>query len=191
MTEITARAQDIAPALQRFIVHWGEMGDLWGVNRSVSQIHALLFISERPLSAEEIAETLNLARSNVSNSVKELVSWGLVRRVQMLGDRRDYYEAESDMLEMVTLIARGRKARELDPAIAALRACAAQAARDSRIPTVARARLNAMLEFVEEADKSFTEIMSLPRPVLSRLIRMGGAIARLLGKPGKAAPKAR
>ena len=102
------------------MLHWGEMGGQWGVNRSVAQIQALLYLSERPLTAEEIAETLVMARSNVSNSLKELLGWRLIRRVPALGDRRDHYEAETDLWEMVTRIAQGRKEREIDPAAAAL-----------------------------------------------------------------------
>src|SRR5215471_8741161 len=90
MTEITDKPVDLAPALERFILHWGDMGGQWGVNRSVSQIQALLYLSERPLTAEEIAETLGLARSNVSNSIKELLSWNLIRRVPVRGDRREH-----------------------------------------------------------------------------------------------------
>ena len=108
MTEITDKPINLAPALERFVLHWGDMGGQWGVNRSVSQIQALLYLSERPLTAEEIAETLGLARSNVSNSIKELLSWNLVRRVPMRGDRREHFEAEADVWEMFIRIAAGR-----------------------------------------------------------------------------------
>ncbi|MEO1426810.1 MAG: MarR family transcriptional regulator, partial [Pseudomonadota bacterium] len=94
MTEIIVKTDKLRPAIQKFILHWGDMGSQWGVNRSVAQIHALLLVSDRPLHAEEIADTLSLARSNVSNSLKELVSWNLVIRTPVLGDRRDHFEAE-------------------------------------------------------------------------------------------------
>src|SRR5499425_602089 len=97
MTEITDRTRSLPPAVERFVLHWGDMGGQWGVNRSVSQIHALLYLSEKPLTAEDIADTLGLARSNVSNSIKELQTWGLVRRVPLMGDRRDHFEAETDV----------------------------------------------------------------------------------------------
>ena len=137
MTEITVTKQKMPAAVERFVVHWGEMGEVWGVNRSVAQIQALLYVAERPLTAEDIAERLRLARSNVSTSLRELLSWSLIRRVPVLGDRRDYYEAEADMFEMVRRIAAGRKAREIDPAIAVLRACVAdaRAIRRSRPPS--------------------------------------------------------
>lgn len=169
------------PAIERFVVAWGEMGAVWGVNRSVSQIHALLYVSERPLSADEIADRLKLARSNVSTSLRELMAWSLVRRVSALGDRRDFYEAEADVLEMVRRIAAGRKAREIDPAIAALRQCLAAADGDPRVSGGARKRFRAMLEVTEGAARGLDEILTLPTPVLAKLLRMGGAVARLAG----------
>src|SRR5688572_18208409 len=106
MTEIMKSHAEpkLHPAVERFVLHWGEMGGQWGVNRSVSQIHALLYVSERPLTAEEIAATLGIARSNVSNSLKELLSWDLIRRVPIRGDRREHFEAETDVWEMVRRI---------------------------------------------------------------------------------------
>ena len=181
MTETSDKAAALPPAVLRFVTQWGEMGDKWGVNRSVAQIHALLFLSERPLQAEEIADRLGIARSNVSTSLKELIGWQLVRRVQVLGDRRDYFEAEADMFEMVRRIVAGRKSRELDPAIEALRACSAEAARDAGVAPEARRRLAAMLAFTEAVDKSFGEIIRLPAPTLLKLMKMGGALARLVG----------
>lgn len=179
MTEITAHNKLPEP-IERFIVHWGEMGTVWGVNRSVAQIHALLFVSDEPRTAEDIAETLGLARSNVSNSLKELLSWTLIRRVQVLGDRRDYYEAEADMFEMVRRIANGRKAREIDPTIALLRGCVNDADDDKRISPNARKRLASMLGFMETVEKGFDEIIRLPAPTLMRLMSMGGAIAKFV-----------
>src|SRR5262245_15964440 len=105
---------DLTPVMERFIVHWGEMGTRWGVNRSVSQIHALLYLSPRPLTAEEISDTLAIARSNVSTSLKELQAWGLVQLVHVLGDRRDHFDARKDVWEMLTLIVEERKRREID-----------------------------------------------------------------------------
>src|SRR5690242_21369873 len=144
MTEITDTRKPLPIALERFVLHWGELGGQWGVNRSVSQIHALLFLSEKPMTAEDIADTLGLARSNVSNSIKELLAWNLIRRVPIRGDRRDHFEAEADVWEMFTRIAVGRKERELDPAIVALRACAAEAQGDATVHAVASARLKAL-----------------------------------------------
>src|SRR5436309_15299837 len=112
------------------------MGDEWGVNRSVSQIHGLLYLAEAPMTAEDIAETLGLARSNVSNSIKELLAWNLIRRVPMRGDRREHFEAEADVWEMFIRIAAGRKEREIDPAIAALKFCVSAADADAKVHPV-------------------------------------------------------
>ncbi|MEI9988852.1 MAG: MarR family transcriptional regulator [Rhizomicrobium sp.] len=184
MTEITV-SNDLPPAIRRFVLHWGDMGGQWGVNRSVSQIHALLYLAEKPLTAEDIAETLALARSNVSNSLKELQGWGLVRRVPVLGDRRDHFEADTDIWSIAAKIAAGRKERELDPAIAALEACVAEAAGDARLSATAAARLSAMLDFTRTLTGWFDQMSKVPRPTLMALIRLGARIASFL--PGKKA----
>lgn len=158
---------------------WGEMGEVWGVNRSVSQIHALLYASDRPLPADEIAALLRIARSNVSNSLKELIGWSLVRRVSVLGDRRDFYEAEADIFELVRRVAEGRKKREIDPAIAALRQCVEAAEDDGGVSAEARRRFRAMLAVTEGAARNLDEVLALPTPVLQRLLKMGGVVARL------------
>ncbi|MES1179750.1 MAG: MarR family transcriptional regulator [Hyphomicrobium sp.] len=179
----------LPPAIERFVVHWGEMGTVWGVNRSVAQIHALLYLCDEPLTADDIAAQLAMARSNVSVSLRELLSWSLIRRVHAMGDRRDYYEAEADMFEMVRRIAQGRKAREIDPALAVLRACVAEAKTDQRVSAGARKRLSAMLEFTETVDRSFSEIIRLPAATLLPLLRMGGAVARLAARSKKSRPR--
>ncbi len=184
MTETTANKNALPPAIERFVLHWGEMGSIWGVNRSVAQIHALLYVSDRPLTAEEISEQLGMARSNVSTSLKELQGWSLVRRVHIMGDRRDHFEAEADLFEMVRRIANGRKAREIDPAIEVLRGCVGEADGDPRIGKEAKRRLADLLGFLVTVDKGFGEIMRLPTPMLMRLLKMGGGIARLIGGVG-------
>ena len=184
MTEITV-SKTLPPAIERFVVHWGEMGTVWGVNRSVAQIHALLYLCVEAMTADDIAARLAMARSNVSVSLRELLGWSLIRRVHAMGDRRDYYEAEADMVEMVRRIAQGRKAREIDPALAVLRACVAEAKSDQRISAGARKRLAAMLEFTETVDRSFGEIIRLPAPTLMALMKMGGAVARLATRSKK------
>lgn len=180
MTEITVESQKLAPAVERFILHWGDMGSQWGVNRSVAQIHALLFVSERPLTAEDIAETLGMARSNVSNSLRELIAWKLVRRVPLMGDRRDHFEAETDLLVMVTRIAQGRKEREIDPAAAALRACMAEAEGDPRVSPVARERLAEMQLFVETLNRWYDQMLGVPPAKIMALIRMGAKVVNFL-----------
>ena len=180
MTEISDKKAPLPPAIEQFVLHWGDMGGQWGVNRSVSQIHALLYLSEHPQTAEEIAETLGLARSNVSNSIKELLAWNLIRRVPVKGDRRDHYEAEIDIWEIVTRIAAGRKAREIDPAIVVLRSCVAGAQADTSVDPVAAKRLKDMLVFTETMDGWFTQMQTIPKPKLASLIRLGTKIINFL-----------
>jgi DNA-binding transcriptional regulator GbsR (MarR family) len=173
----------LPPAVQRFVLHWGEMGGVWGVNRSIGQIHALLYLSDRPMTAEDLAETLGLARSNVSNSMKELLQWGLVRRVSVLGDRRDFFEAEADLWEMVGRIAEGRKSRELDPTIAVLQTCAQEAAADRFISGTAKTRISDMLDFCQMIDVWAADMRKVPRPRLMQLMKLGSTILRFI--PGK------
>jgi DNA-binding transcriptional regulator GbsR (MarR family) len=163
------------------------MGGQWGVNRSVAQIHALLYLSDRPLTAEEIAETLGMARSNVSNSLKELTGWKLVRRVPVFGDRRDHFEAETDLWQMVTRIAQGRKEREIDPAAAALRACRAEAEGDPAVSPVAKKRLAEMEAFVATLSRWYDQMLGVPAPKIMALIRMGSRVVNFLsfGRGGK------
>jgi DNA-binding transcriptional regulator GbsR (MarR family) len=179
MTETTDKKK-LPPVVERFILHWGDMGDQWGVNRSVSQIHGLLYLAEAPMTAEDIAERLGMARSNVSNSIKELLAWNLIRRVPILGDRRDHFEAETDIWEVAARIAAGRKEREIDPAIAALRACVADATDDPTISPVAGKRLKEMLAFTELVERWYTQMLHVPRPRLVALIKLGEKIVSLL-----------
>jgi DNA-binding transcriptional regulator GbsR (MarR family) len=184
MTETTVMT-DLPAAVRRFVLYWGDMGGQWGVNRSVSQIQALLYLSERPLTAEEIAEALAMARSNVSNSIRELQSWGLIRRVPVMGDRRDHFEAEIDVWTIAAKIAAGRKERELDPALAALNACVAEAQKDSKLHPVAAERLRAMADFTRTMTGWYEQMANVPRPTLMALIRLGTRIVGFL--PGKKA----
>ena len=170
------------PAMTRFILHWGDLGGQWGVNRSVAQIHALLYLSEVPLHAEEIAARLGLARSNVSNSIKELLNWQLIHRVPQMGDRRDHFAAETDIWEMVTRIAKGRKAREVDPAEAALKVAVTEADGDAAVSKVARERLHAMLDFVSTMSRWHDEMIAMPKSTLMTFIRMGSKVGRFLGR---------
>jgi DNA-binding transcriptional regulator GbsR (MarR family) len=182
-TEMTDRAK-LHPAVERFVLQWGDMGGQWGVNRSVSQVHALLYISDRPLTAEDIAGTLGMARSNVSNSLKELLGWDLIRRIPMRGDRREHFEAETDVMEIFTRIAAGRKAREIDPALAVLRTCVAEANGCSGINPVAVARLKEMLSFTETLDAWYAQMVTVPKSRLRPLFRLGAKILNFvpLGK---------
>lgn len=189
MTETTeAPVAPLAPAVRQFVLRWGEMGDRWGMNRSVAQVHALLYAAEQPLTADDIAGQLAMARSNVSTSLRELLAWQLVHRVPQLGDRRDYYAAETDLWTVVQRIAAGRKARELDPAAAALRGCLAAAEQDRELSPVTHERLRAMLEFVDGVGRWYDDMLRLPRTQALALLRLGAGIVRYL--PGKK-PKSR
>src|ERR1700723_4527131 len=147
MTETTDIQEPVPVAVRQFVLEWGNLGERWGVNRSVSQIHALLYASKKPLAAEEIADLLGIARSNVSNSLRELQSWNIIRSVPILGDRRTFYTAETDLWNLVSRIATGRKARELDPAAAALRECVEMTRGDQNVDPVVQLRLREMLDF--------------------------------------------
>ncbi|MDX1527392.1 MAG: MarR family transcriptional regulator [Gammaproteobacteria bacterium] len=170
----------LTPVMQRFILHWGEMGSRWGVNRSVAQIHALLYLSQEPLPADEITETLGIARSNVSNSLKELQSWNLVSVAHVLGDRRDHFQAKSDIWEILTTIADGRKRREIDPTVEVLRACVSDLKQDKATPSAVRDRIEHMLEFTEELSSWYDQIRKLPRKTLLKLMRMGGKVGKFI-----------
>lgn len=185
MTEITEidearRPRALPPAIEQFVLQWGDMGGKWGVNRSVAQIHALLYLSEHPLAAEDIADQLGLARSNVSNSIKELQAWNLIRRVPIKGDRREHFEAEIDPWEIFARIAAGRKEREIDPAIAALRACRTDASTDPKIHPVAQERLKTLLDFVDTLDRWYGQMQAVPKSQISALVRLGTKVVSLL-----------
>ena len=186
MTEITDKRGRLPLAVERFVLYWGDMGGQWGVNRSVSQIHAQLYLSDRALTADEIADTLGMARSNVSNSLKELLGWNLIRRVPIMGDRRDHFEAETDVWELVTRIAAGRKEREIDPAVMALKACLRDAEGDPKVNPVVSRRLGEMLDFVETIERWYAQMLTVPRPKLAALIRAGAKIINFLPAGRKA-----
>jgi DNA-binding transcriptional regulator GbsR (MarR family) len=180
MTEITENSARLPDATERFVLHWGDMGGQWGVNRSISQIHALLYLSERPRTAEEIAAVLGLARSNVSTSIRQLMAWNLIRRVPVKGDRREHFEAETDVWEIAMRIAAIRKEREIDPAVETLKACVTDAERDPKLHPVVRKRLTDMLSFVETLDRWYMQMLTVPKPQLAALIRLGTRIVSLM-----------
>lgn len=169
----------LTQAMQNFILHWGEMGSKWGVNRSVAQIHALLHIAPGPMTAEDICDTLDLARSNVSTGLRELQGWKLVRASRQLGDRRDRFTSVRDMFDLVTVVVEGRREREFAPTLAALREVAKAAAQDGT-PDVVRKRIDETLGTMQMFDDWYTDVARLPRAVQLAVIRLGGRVARLL-----------
>lgn len=156
------------------------MGTRWGINRTVAQIHALLYLSPKPLSAEEIAGTLGVARSNVSTSIRELESWGLVRAVHLLGERRAHYESMKDVWEMFRVIVEQRKRREVDPTLLLLRRSLADLGKDGGADTYTRERLEAMAEFFEAVMAAYEEISQISPQTLRGVLRMRGKIRKLL-----------
>ena len=169
----------LSPLTKRLVLHWGEMGSRWGVNRTVSQVHALLYFAGRPLHAEEIADLLVVARSNVSTSLRELLGWRLVRVVHAFGDRRDRFETANDPWELLRTIVRERKAREFDPTVDVLRGCLADPAL-AREPATAQARMRATLTLMESLSAWSEEMLTLPTPTLVRLMKLGARIAKFL-----------
>lgn len=172
----------LTSAIQDFILHWGEMGARWGVNRSVAQVHALLHLSPAPLPADEIAEALGIARSNVSTAIRELQTWKLVRVSRKLGDRRDHFTAVEDMFDLVRTVVEGRRAREYTPTVDAVRRALEAAETDGETPPEVARRLRETLEVMEMFDRWYAEIAKLPRGTQTTLLRMGAGLARLLPK---------
>lgn len=166
---------------QKFILHWGEMGTRWGINRTVAQIHALLYLSPEPLNAEGIAETLSVARSNVSTSLKELTNWGIIKVVHVLGDRRDHFESMKDVWEMFRVVLEERKRREIDPTLALLRECMAETKKPNAEERHARERIGEMLEFFETMTAWYDQMRRLPMQTAVKFVKMGGKIPKLLG----------
>jgi DNA-binding transcriptional regulator GbsR (MarR family) len=173
--------QTLTPLMQKFILHWGEMGTRWGINRTVAQIHALLYLSEKPLTAEEIADLLDVARSNVSTSLKELQNWGIVRIVHVMGDRRDHFESMKDVWEMFRTILDERKKRESDPTLALLRELSAEAKKPSAADAHVRERVNDMLEFFELMTTWYEQTRKMPTPAVIRMCKLGDKVAKMLG----------
>jgi DNA-binding transcriptional regulator GbsR (MarR family) len=171
----------ITPVEQRFILHWGEMGTRWGINRTVAQVHALLFVSPKPLHAEEIANTLAVARSNVSTSLRELQGWGIVRVVHVLGDRRDHFESVKDVWEIFRIVAEERKRREIDPTLRVLQECVAELKKTGAGSAYTRERLEEMLEFLTAATGLFEELIRIPAGALKGITRLRGKLTLLVG----------
>ncbi|HLO94653.1 MAG TPA: MarR family transcriptional regulator [Burkholderiaceae bacterium] len=177
---------ELSSSARRFIVHWGEMGTAWGVNRTVAQIHALLFFHGRPLNAEEIADTLNVARSNVSTSLKELQNWKLIRVTHQLGDRRDFFETSVDVWELFRTIVRERKEREFDPTVRVLGEIVADPAFASERPD-AQDRVREALRFMDTLGAWSEEMLRLSPSTLEKVLKMGASVQKFVrgeGKPG-------
>jgi DNA-binding transcriptional regulator GbsR (MarR family) len=171
----------LTPIMTKFVLHWGEMGTRWGVNRTVAQIHALLFISPKPLNAEEIAETLSVARSNVSTSLKELQGWGIVRVAHVMGDRRDYFESIKDVWELYRQVMDERKRREIDPTLTMLRDCVLEQEKAGSDDKYAKEKMGELLNFFETMTGWYEQMKRLPTASLLKMVRLGEKIRKLLG----------
>lgn len=157
------------------------MGTRWGVNRTVAQVHALLFVSPKPLNAEEIAKTLSIARSNVSYSLRELQNWGIIKPVHLLGDRREHYESLHDVWHMFQIVLEERKRREVDPTVAVLRECVRELdLKEEETESYTRERLREMLEFFEGGTKVYDEVRRLPLEAIRRLVKSGSRLQKIL-----------
>lgn len=181
MERTDMKPAQLTPVIERFVLHWGEMGTHWGVNRSVAQIHAFLYVSAKPLTAEDISVVIGLARSNVSTSLKELLSWKLIRRVHVMGDRRDHFEVEADLWQMLMNIAEGRKQREIDPTIKVMNQCVSDATDDKTITPLARQRIGEMRDFITTMDNWYMDMTSVPKPKIIAMMKMGKAIMKFVG----------
>lgn len=164
---------------RKFVLHWGEMGSLWGVNRTVSQIHALLFAHGKPLHAEELSETLNVARSNVSNSLKELQAWNLVRVTHVLGDRRDYFETSVDVWELFRTVVRERKEREFDPTVRVLREIIASPD-FAKEPADAQDRIRSTMELMAKLGTWADEMLRLSPGTLDKVLTLGASVQKFV-----------
>jgi DNA-binding transcriptional regulator GbsR (MarR family) len=169
----------LTPVQQKFILHWGEMGTKWGINRTVAQIHALLFISPKPLNADDIVETLGVARSNVSTSLKELQSWGIVKMVHILGDKRDHFESMKDVWELFRVVLNERKRREIDPTIQMLDECIADA-KNQATDAYTEQRLRDLREFFGTTSTWYTQICQWPITTIVKFFKLGDKVMKTL-----------
>jgi DNA-binding transcriptional regulator GbsR (MarR family) len=169
---------ELTPIAQKFIVHWGEMGEKWGINRTVSQIHGLLYLSPEPLNAEEISETLSVARSTVSVGLRELESWGIIRVVHTLGDRTDRFEIKGDVYEMFRFIVEYRKRREVDPTLQVLRGIVTELEASGDPHT--KEKIGEMLALFETSDSLYQQIQKVPTQKIVRIAKMSNIVSKVL-----------
>lgn len=171
---------ELTAIMEKYILHWGEMGTRWGVNRTVAQIHALLYLAPQPMHAEEIVETLSVARSNVSTSLKELQSWGLVKVVHVMGDRRDHFESLKDLWETFMVIVEQRKRREIDPTLTMLRECLLESENDKNTPNEIKNRMADVMEFIENFTNWHEQMRQIPKAKLLKIMKLGAKITKFL-----------
>ena len=171
----------LSPVQQKFILHWGEMGTRWGINRTVAQIHALLYISPNPLNADDIVGALNVARSNVSNSLKELQGWGIVKLVHVLGDKRDHFESMKEVWEMFRVVLDERKKREIDPTMRMLHECIVEAEKDKETDDYTEQKLRELHDFFETTTAWYMQVRQWPTAALTKFVKAADKIRKIIG----------
>jgi len=176
--------KQMSPVQQKFVLHWGEMGTRWGINRTVAQIHALLYISEQPRNAEQIAEALGVARSNVSTSLKELQGWGIVKMVHVMNDKRDHFESMKDVWEMFRVVLDERKRREIDPTLSLLRECIAEAEKDKQTDQYTEERLRTLRDFFQTTTSWYMQLRHWPNSAIVRFVKLGDKALKVMGLGG-------
>jgi DNA-binding transcriptional regulator GbsR (MarR family) len=174
----------LSPLVKSFVSHFGEMGSRWGINRTVGQIYALIFVSPTPVNADDIAEALEFSRSNVSMGLKELQAWRLVRLKHQAGDRREYFDAPSDAWEIFRTLAEERRRREIEPTLSMLRNALLEdpTTEEDRI---AQERMKGMHDLIELMTTWFDDVQRMDQKTLSQLMKMGSKVQRLLEFTGK------
>jgi DNA-binding transcriptional regulator GbsR (MarR family) len=170
---------ELSPLSDAFVRHFGEMGSRWGINRTVGQIYALLYVSGRPLPADEIADALGFSRSNVSMGLKELQSWRLVKLQHLAGDRREHFSTPDDVWQIVRILAEERRRREIDPTLSVLRDLLLEKP-GSEEDRQAQARLKQMHDLIELLTRWSEDVQKLETDQLRRLLRLGGGVIKLL-----------
>ena len=181
MSELLNESEEIklSDLGRQFVLHWGEMGNQWGINRTVSQIHALLFFMGKPLNAEQIAETLLVARSNVSNSLKELQNWNLIHITHLMGDRRDYFETSLEVWSLFFTVISQRKQREFDPTVSFLKRFLDENTFD-KDELAAKKRVLEMLELMQTLSVWGDEMLKLKPETLIKIMKYGAKIQMLM-----------
>ena len=174
----------LSPVQQKFILHWGEMGTRWGINRTVAQIHALLYMSPKPLNADDIVQALSVARSNVSTSLKELQGWGIVKMVHVLGDKRDHFESMKDVWEMFRAVLDERKKREIDPTMRMLHECIVEAEKDKETDEYTEQKLRDLHNCFETTTAWYLQVRQWPTSAMVRFVKLGDRVLKVLGLGG-------
>jgi DNA-binding transcriptional regulator GbsR (MarR family) len=176
----SAVEQQLRTSQDLFIRRWGEMGATWGINRTMAEIHALLYVTGQPLCTDDVMERLHISRGNASMSLRALCDWGIIRRLHKRGERREYFESLGDVWEMFSLIAAERKRREMDPVLETIRQCRqmldeqhlGKSAAKQEAVQLTRQRLAGMEEFMTVTNKIFQQFIGNARSGLTRVVKV-------------------